>query len=696
MFVAPNIAGLTPTASAGVSIVELLDAPYPSPRTAVIDNADDDDDATTEGKENARFSRMMNDEVIVANVATNNLLCNFAIACSASSSRFAVRLGGIPAYFQVLTSTMFSDKDIDYSLNRSCRTLSAVAPPSKSSSSSKVKIVADDINNDDGDNADNDWNDTDDLDDEDSDAAQLSSSHLFLVGTSIPSLSKVNEDNSDDVINVEEEEEEEEISSNSNKNRIHLLQYHEDSHELTEKSSYPHPTGEIWAMECHPTKPEWVVTCGGGAVYSTSDDESIRKNVQLSQFQTTLWRLLSDDITTMNDDDNDGGGYDDNLDTSQTLPKLEPITTIPHGKSISTTTGWEQRVGQIVWNPLLRPSNSSGDAMFDLAQTSSSSNSGNLITVGWDANISPISLWDISTLSDANVKEVWSTGTGSSQNSTKSNNGRLFGSKLANMHTSLPRRVSWDPHDTHNILATSGVDVVAYDMRVSASSSSSIIPSAHRYGVVDVCHNHSQSNIVLTAGMDGVIKFWDLRMSSSSSGSGKDNTLLSTLLPPPLLKAVRGGHSHWTTRAVYNPFHDQLVLSGGSDGIANLWRISSCSSAPFLELHDGDDEDGDGDLSQGSRYGDEIKNTDDAEDEDEDYMHSKESFENDNKENKGESSPKNESNSQDIRVTRHECSDVTADVAWSATDPWIYATLSYDGAIIVHHVPSKEKYKILL
>lgn len=593
---------------------------------------------------------------------------------------------------------MFSDKDIDYSLNRPCRTLSAVAPPFKSSSSSKVKIDADDINNEDGNSADNDWNDTDDyLDDEDSDAAQLSNSHLFLVGTSIPSLSKLNEDNLGGVIN-EDEEEEEEISSNSNNNRIHLLQYHEDSHELIEKSSYAHPTGEIWAMECHPTKSDWVVTCGGGAVYSTSDDETVRKSVQLSLFQTTLWRLSSDDITSTIDD-NDGDGYD-NLDTSQTLPKLEPVITIPHGKSISststtttTTTGWEQRVGQIVWNPLLRPSNSSGDAMFDLAQTSSSSNSGNLITVGWDANISPISLWDISSLSDANVKEVWSTGTVSSQNSSSSRR-KSFG-KLANMHTALPRRVSWDPHDTHNILATSGVDIVAYDMRVSASSSSSssIIPSAHRYGVTDVCHNHSQSNIVATSGMDGVIKFWDLRMSSSSSGCGKDNTLLSTLLLPPLLKAARGGHSHWTTRAVYNPFHDQLVLSGGSDGIANLWRISSCSSAPLLDLNGGDDEDDDGELSHGNRYDEDIKNIDDA---DEDYMLSKESFESDNKENKDESSPKNESNSQDIRVKRHECSDVTADVAWSATDPWIYATLSYDGAIIIYHVPSKEKYKILL
>jgi hypothetical protein len=598
---------------------------------------------------------------------------------------------------------MFSDnKDIDYSLNRPCRTLSAVAPPSKSSSSSsklKIGIDDDDINNE-GDNAGRwDDNDNDDLDDdEDSDAGQLSNSHLFLVGTSIPSLSKLNDDNNNEL-------EEEDSGSNSNSNRIHLLQYHEDSHELTDKSSYLHPTGEIWAMECHPTKSEWVVTCGGGAVYSTSDDESVRRDVPLSQFQTTLWKLSSDDIPTMNDDDddNDGGGYDDNLETtSQSVPKLEPIITIPHGvsgKSTSTTnTGWEQRVGQIVWNPLLRPSNSSGDAMFDLAQTTSSSNNsgGNLITVGWDAHISPISLWDISSLSD--VKEVWSTGTGSSQNNSSSR--KLFG-KLANMQTSLPRRVSWDPHDTHNILATSGVDVVAYDMRMSASSCSSgvgIIPSAHRYGVVDVCHNHSQTNIVLTSGMDGVIKFWDMRMISSTS-SEKDNTPLSSSLlpPPPLLKAVRGGHSHWTTRAVYNPFHDQLVLSGGSDGIANLWRISSCSSAPLLELHGGDDDDDDdGELSQESRYGEDVKNTDDADDEDEDYMHLKESFESDNKENKDESSPKNESNSQDIRVTRHECSDVTADVAWSATDPWIYATLSYDGAIVIHHVPSKEKYKILL
>ena len=56
----------------------------------------------------------------------------------------------------------------------------------------------------------------------------------------------------------------------------------------------------------------------------------------------------------------------------------------------------------------------------------------------------------------------------------------------------------------------------------------------------------------------------------------------------------------------------------------------------------------------------------------------------------------NESSAPDIKVTRFECSDVTTDITWSASDPWVYATLSCDGGLVVHHVPRKEKYKILL
>ena len=35
-------------------------------------------------------------------------------------------------------------------------------------------------------------------------------------------------------------------------------------------------------------------------------------------------------------------------------------------------------------------------------------------------------------------------------------------------------------------------------------------------------------------------------------------------------------------------------------------------------------------------------------------------------------------------------------LAWSACDAWVFASLSYDGRVVVSHVPSEEKYKILL
>jgi WD40 repeat protein len=220
--------------------------------------------------------------------------------------------------------------------------------------------------------------------------------------------------------------------------------------------------------------------------------------------------------------------------------------------------------------------------------------------------------------------------------------------------------------------------------------------------------------------MDGVIKFWDLRMHLSSQsygddglsavGSGPNDTNGYTLLPtPPLLKAVRGGHTHWTTRAVYNPFYDQLVLSGGSDGIANLWRISSCSSAPLLELDGEDEEDIGGELHDDDvdeedydeGLNEDKKETEDWMDDNNQRPTNEVEDENDDKEQSSENygasnTSRIESSAPDVRVAHFECSDTTADVAWSASDPWMYATLSYDGALVVHHVPSKEKYKILL
>ena len=133
-----------------------------------------------------------------------------------------------------------------------------------------------------------------------------------------------------------------------------------------------------------------------------------------------------------------------------------------------------------------------------------------------------------------------------------------------------------------------------------------------------------------TAGQDGLLKFWDLRSAKQ-----------------PLLVA-RGGHRHWVSRVSYNPFHDQLVLSAGTDSLVNLWRVSTISSAPLLTLDESADE------------------------------------------NQSETSGPN------VRVSRYEHIDSVYALAWGAADAWIYTTVGYDGKVVLNHVPSKEKYKILL
>jgi WD40 repeat protein len=114
----------------------------------------------------------------------------------------------------------------------------------------------------------------------------------------------------------------------------------------------------------------------------------------------------------------------------------------------------------------------------------------------------------------------------------------------------------------------------------------------------------------------------------------------------PLLVA-RGGHSHYVSNVKYNPFHDQLVVSTGTDSIVDLWRVSTISSAPLLTLDE-------------------------------------------------ENPEKSETSASNVRVARYEHADSVYGMTWSAADAWVYVTVGYDGKVALNHVPSKEKYKILL
>jgi EARP and GARP complex-interacting protein 1 len=203
----------------------------------------------------------------------------------------------------------------------------------------------------------------------------------------------------------------------------------------------------------------------------------------------------------------------------------------------------------------------------------------------------------------------------------------------------LPPHMSWDPHAADSTAISVGTDVSLLDWRNPSAGVETFW--CHRYGITSLDYNPNKPHTLVTAGQEGLLKFWDLRSHKQ-----------------PLL-TVRGGHRHWAMDVKYNPFHDQLIISAGTDSAVNLWRISTISSAPLLTLeHDDTDDPATTPASSNTI----ISNN----------------------------------NSPNVVVSRLDHMNSVYATAWGAADAWIYASLSYDGNVVLNHVPSKEKYKILL
>lgn len=116
-------------------------------------------------------------------------------------------------------------------------------------------------------------------------------------------------------------------------------------------------------------------------------------------------------------------------------------------------------------------------------------------------------------------------------------------------------------------------------------------------------------------------------------------------------------HSHWLWSVRYNSFHDHFVLTSSSDGNVNLLRASTIASQPYGHLIE--DELDDEDTT--------IKN----------MLASKEK----------------QSDGLILKFKDHE--DSVYAIEWSPNDPWIFASLSYDGRFIINKVPESEKLSIL-
>lgn len=191
----------------------------------------------------------------------------------------------------------------------------------------------------------------------------------------------------------------------------------------------------------------------------------------------------------------------------------------------------------------------------------------------------------------------------------------------------------FNPHHGGSQVLT-GIDshIKGYDLRSMTSSFS--IENAHSQLIRDVDMNPNKQYYLASCSDDCKVKFWDIR-------NTKDCLM------------TRSDHSHWVWGIRYNNFHDQLILTSSSDSQVILSSIASLSSEPFGHVDDDD------------------------EDEEE------------------EAKPREPLSDRVISVfEEHE--DSVYSVEWSSVDPWIFASLSYDGRLVINRVPRVEKYKILL
>lgn len=211
---------------------------------------------------------------------------------------------------------------------------------------------------------------------------------------------------------------------------------------------------------------------------------------------------------------------------------------------------------------------------------------------------------------------------------------RVTGSGLQRLHTG-----AWDPHNADTVATTSDTSIACWDLR-SASKVVSI-DGAHHLQIRDIDFNPNCPHILASAGDDSRIRLWDLRSSNQA------------LVELP-------GHSHWTWSVCYNRFYDELLLSSGTDSAVNLWHVPSASAATLNDPRNAAAAAAAAAAPAASKSGSAAAG-------------------------RMMGSPRGPLDELAVSFTDYE--DSVYGITWSAIDPWVFASMSYDGRVVVDLVP---------
>ena len=133
-----------------------------------------------------------------------------------------------------------------------------------------------------------------------------------------------------------------------------------------------------------------------------------------------------------------------------------------------------------------------------------------------------------------------------------------------------------DPHHKDLLAVAHDRDVTILDTR--AKSATLALKQAHQHAVRSVDYNPNAMYRVVTSGDDNTLKVWDLRKFSSATSAAGSQPATPT---GDALTMVHNLHDHQRLNTVsYNPSHDQLMLTGGSDHTLRLWQFDGLAAKP--------------------------------------------------------------------------------------------------------------------
>jgi WD40 repeat protein len=217
------------------------------------------------------------------------------------------------------------------------------------------------------------------------------------------------------------------------------------------------------------------------------------------------------------------------------------------------------------------------------------------------------------------------------------------------------RSASIDPHLSHTVACTMDRSILLWDARANDTIIRTI-KTTNYFPITSLDINPNRPHMYMTGSEDGRISFYDLRFTKVTSVRAFD------------------AHNHHVTCTKFNVMHDEYIVSGGTDCDVCLWKCEDISGAA---LESGSP------LTASNRNTTTRRNSYSSNSSVESPMSIK-GVVRASKKTSGHFNP------LVCRYTRHE--DSVDSVCWSYASPWVFASVSWDGSVMVNAVPINENF----